>query len=310
MSANPLISVIVPCYKCSKSLLELYKRLALSLEMISSNFEIILVNDASPENDWEIIKKIGKQDSRIKGINFSRNFGQHNAITAGLELSRGEWVVVMDGDLQDMPEEIINLYKKAQEGHNIVFARRAERKDSFIKKLGSSTFYKILHLLSGMKIDPGIANFSISSRLVIESIKEMKEQTRYFPQFMHWVGFNSAILDVKHSRREKGESSYNFSSLLRLAFGNIIAYSDKPLILSVKLGLSISVLSVFYIVYLLFRYFFHDISVEGWVSVMVSIWFFSGLMLANMGIIGIYIAKVFAETKNRPLYIIKESINV
>ena len=163
------ISVVVPVYGCKAALRELYTRLCQSLEQICNEFEIILVNDNCPQNSWEVIEELCKEDSRVKGIEMARNFGQIKAITAGLDYSTGDWVVVMDCDLQDRPEEIINLYNKAQEGYDVVFARRKNRKDSFLKVLVSKVFYKIYSFASDGYYDPAICNFSISKRMVIDN---------------------------------------------------------------------------------------------------------------------------------------------
>lgn len=307
MNKNLDISVVTPVYGCCKSLDSLYERLSKTLSTITNNFEIIMVNDSSPDNAWEAIKKLAKKDNRVKGINLSRNFGQHKAITAGLDYAKGDWIVVMDCDLQDQPEEIIKLYNKALEGYDIVFGRRAERKDSFLKKLSSTLFYKVYDYFTESKIDNSIANFSIISKKVLNNLNKLKEQNRSYPLFVNWVGFKRTEINIEHSQREEGKSSYTFTKLMNLAIDSIVSQSNKPLKLSIKFGFIVAFLSLFYGIVLILRYFIFSIPVEGWTSVMVSIYFIGGLLFANMGILGLYIGKIFDETKNRPIYLIQET---
>lgn len=306
MNKNAHISIVTPVYGCCKSLNNLYERLKKSLSTITENFEIIMINDSSPDNAWEAIKSLAQKDDRVKGINLSRNFGQHKAITAGLDYAKGDWVVVMDCDLQDQPEEIIKLYNKAQEGYDIVFGRRAERKDSFFKKLSSTLFYKVYDYFTESKIDNTIANFSIISKKVLDNLNKLKEQNRSYPLFVNWVGFKRTEINIEHAQREEGKSSYTIAKLINLAIDSIVSQSNKPLKLSIKFGFIVAFLSLLYGAWLILRYFMFSIPVEGWTSVMVSIYFIGGLLFANMGILGLYIGKIFDETKDRPIYIISE----
>lgn len=301
------LSVVSPVYKAEDCLLELYSRLKSSLEKITSNFEIILVNDGSPGNDWEVICQISSMDPRVKGINLSRNFGQHYAITAGLDYCRGEWIVVMDCDLQDQPEEIIKLYAKANsERLDLVLGKRTEREDSFSKIVSSRIFYGILGYLTDTKQDSSIANFGIYNRKVIKMILEMKDSIRYFPAMVRWVGFRSTSISVKHSARYSGQTSYSLKKLIKLGIDVILSFSDKPLRLTVKIGFFISLLSFIYAIYNLFLYFNNRIVVPGFASLIISVWFLSGLMISILGIVGLYIGRIFDKVKNRPLYIISD----
>lgn len=307
MNNNLHVSVVTPVYGCCKSLNNLYERLNKTLLTITNDFEIIMVNDSSPDNAWETIKELAKKDNRVKGINLSRNFGQHKAITAGLDYAKGDWIVVMDCDLQDQPEEIVKLYNKAIEGYDIVFGRRAERKDTFFKKLSSKLFYKVYDYFTESKIDNTIANFSIISKKVLNTLKKMREQNRTYPLFVNWVGFKRTEINIEHSSRDEGKSSYTLSKLINLAIDSIVSQSNKPLKLSIKFGFVVSFLSLIYGVLLIVRYLISGVPVEGWTSVMVSIYFIGGLLFANMGILGLYIGKIFDETKNRPIYIVQET---
>jgi len=301
-----LISVVIPCYNCSKSLTELHSRLVSTFNSIKKNYEIIFVNDASPQNDWEIIKSLKEKDNSVKGINLSRNFGQHYAITAGLSETKGDWIVVMDGDLQDQPEEIVKLFAKTSEGYDVVLGVRFNRQDKFFKKLTSKLFYMLFNYMIGNELDNTVANFGMYRNIVIKNYLNMKEQSRLFPTFISWLGFKTAKVEIEHAQRLHGQSSYSLVKLVKLAVDSIVSHSNKPLRFSIKFGLLISLLSFIYGLWIIFKYIYFGTPVEGWSSLMVSIWFISGLLFLNLGIIGLYIGKIYEETKSRPLYIIKE----
>ena len=306
MAKSLHISVVTPVYGCGDSLIELYNRLIRTLSRISNDYEIIMVNDASPDDAWDTIKSLAEMDSRVKGINLSRNFGQHYAITAGLDFSSGDWAVVMDCDLQDQPEEILKFYDKAKEGFDIVIGRRENRQDKILKKITSKFFFHVYNWLTDSEINFRIGNFGIYSKKVIESVKRFREQNRSFGLFVYWSGFKRTEIDVVHGKRLTGTSSYTFSKLFGLAFDSIIAYSNKPLKLTVKLGFFISICAIFYSIWLVLRFFIWANPTEGWTSLIVSLYFLSGLIIANIGMIGLYIGKVFDEVKQRPLYFIED----
>ncbi len=266
-----------------------------------------MVNDASPDNAWDTIKFLAKEDNRVKGINLSRNFGQHYAITAGLDFCNGDWTVVMDCDLQDQPEEILKLYEKKNEGFDIVIGQRGNRQDTIVKKITSRLFYLIFNYLTDSSISFKIGNFGIYSRKVTESIKKFRENNRAFGFFVLWSGFSRAEIEVLHGKRTLGKSSYTFSKRFGLAFDSIVAHSNKPLKLSVQLGFLISFSAIAYSVWLISRYFIWANPIEGWTSLIVSLYFLAGLIIANIGMTGLYIGKVFDEVKRRPLYIIKNT---
>jgi len=301
------ISVIIPVYGCGNYLNELYYRLLTTLIQISNNFEIIMINDSSLDNAWEIIESIALKDNRVKGISLSRNFGQHYAITAGLDYVDAEWIVVMDCDLQDRPEDIMKLYNKTKDGYKIIFGSRVKREDSYLKRLNSKIFYKVYSYLSDNEVDGSIANFSIISNDVVMYLRKFKEQDRMYPLFINLVGFKRCSIDIKHSARENGKSSYTLLKLINLAIDSIISHSDKLLKLSIKFGFLLSFFTILYAIWLIIRYFIYNIPVEGWTSMMVSIYFIGGLLFINMGILGLYIGKIFNEVKKRPLYIIEKT---
>jgi len=306
----PYISIVIPLYCCSEAIPELTRRLKHTLANISDEYEIIYINDASPENDWEIVELEAISDRRIKGINLSRSFGQHYAITAGLMHASGEWVVVMDGDLQDQPEEISKLLNKASEGFDIVFAQRHRRRDRMLKRWLSNCFYWIYSYLTDTEQDASVANFGVYSNKAIQAVLKLKDSIRYFPTMIQWVGYKNTKIMINHSVRQYGKSSYSFSSLIQLAINNIVAFSDKPLRITVKIGFVITFLSLVFGIITLIRFLQNNITVSGYTSIVLSIWFLSGLIIAIIGIVGIYVGKVFEKVKDRPTYIISNKINI
>ncbi|TNE53428.1 MAG: glycosyltransferase [Bacteroidetes bacterium] len=304
------ISVVSPVYYGEKLVPELVNRLHQSLSAIHPEYEIILVEDGSPDQSWKVIREICSKDPKAKGLKLSRNFGQHYAITAGLQAASGEWIVVMDCDLQDRPEEIPRLFEKCQEGFDIVYAQRKLRQDSFLKRLSSRIFYRVFGYLTDTKQDASIANFGIYHQQVIQAVLSMNDYIRYFPTMVQWVGFDSAKIDVEHSERMEGKSSYSWKSLIKLASKNIIAFSDKPLRLTVKFGFGMSVISFLIGVVYLYRYFTGQIQVMGFTSIIISTTFLSGLIILTLGIIGIYLGKTFEQSKQRPNFIVHQKLNL
>jgi glycosyltransferase involved in cell wall biosynthesis len=303
----PHISVVVPVYKAEKSLDELYLRLKASLESISLDFEIVLVEDCGGDNSWQVIERLATADPRVRGIQFSRNFGQHYGITAGLDYCCGEWVVVMDCDLQDRPEEIPRLYTKGQEGYDIVLARRGARRDPLLKRVTSWLFYKVFSYLADIDYDGGSGNFRIMSRKVVANFCQIREQLRFFGGLVQWMGFSTASIEVEHAERFEGKSTYTYAQLWRLASETIIAYSDKPLRLAVRLGFLMAFFSFCYGAYILGCALLCGSSIAGWSSLIVSLYFIGGVIIVILGILGVYLGKVFDETKKRPLYIVERA---
>lgn len=308
--SNPLFSVVVPVYGCPQALDALCARLVATLSPISEQFEIILVNDACPQGSWQEIERIAAGEERVVGINFSRNFGQHHAITAGLDYSRGDWVVVMDCDLQDLPEDIPRLYQRALEGFDAVKGQRSDRKDGWLKQLGSRIFHALFYYLTEQRTDKSVANYGIYSRRLVNAALELREQHRSFVLFVSWVGFPQTTVEVQHARREHGKTSYNYTKMVNLAIDSIIAYSNKPLRLCIKLGFLMAFLSFLYAFWVVIAYFFFAVIPEGYTSIIVSIYFLSGLIIGSVGMLGLYISKIFNEVKDRPLYVIEKTINL
>lgn len=302
-----LISVVIPVYKAQDCLRELYQRLRLSLETVTTDFEILLIEDCGGDDSWAMITDLARMDSRVKGLQFSRNFGQHYGITAGLDHCDADWVVVMDCDLQDRPEEIPKLYAKALEGYDVVLARRGRRSDPGIKRLTSWIFYRVFSYLADMDYDGETGNFRIISRKVVTNLCAMRERLRFFGGLVSWMGFPTASIEVQHDERFAGQTSYTLRKLWRLASEIIIAHSDKPLRLAIRFGFSISTLAFLYGGYVIYRALVYGAPIMGWSSLIVSLYFLSGIIISTLGIIGVYLGKTFDESKRRPLYIVSHT---
>ena len=298
------ISVVIPVYKADDCLEELYRRLASVLSSISEDYEIIFVEDCGGDKSWTLIEALSKKDNRVVGLQFSRNFGQHYGITAGLDTCDGDWVVVMDCDLQDRPEEIPRLYAKAQEGFEVVLARRGRRQHALLKRLASRLFYSTLNYLADMRYDAEVGNFRIISRKVVISCRQMRESLRFFGGLVDWMGFPTASITVEHAERYAGETSYSFAKLFKLGIETIIAYSDKPLRLAIRFGFLMSFGAFLYSIKIIYESLQGSYTVLGWSSLMASIYFLGGIVISLLGIIGLYLGKTFDETKRRPLYIV------
>ncbi|MBA2653437.1 MAG: glycosyltransferase family 2 protein [Gammaproteobacteria bacterium] len=305
--SGSMLSIVVPIYNSEKCINVLYTRISLALQNFPLDYELILVDDGSKDDSWLLISTLAKQDKRVKGLRFTRNFGQHYGITAGLDFCQGDWVVVMDCDLQDPPETIPILYEKAINAqHDIVFVKRLNGPESPLHKLLTRSFYRVFRLLSGMEHEEYSGNFCILSKPVLENYKTMREQARFFSGLINWTGFSVGAIEAKREDRHVGRSTYTFRKRLKLATDAIIAYSDKPLRISVKVGFGISALALLYGITLLLKSVIYHTPISNWSSLMASLYFLSGIIIGNLGIIGIYLGRTFDEVKRRPLYIIKE----
>ncbi|MFC4820774.1 glycosyltransferase family 2 protein [Dokdonella ginsengisoli] len=309
-AAAPLISVVSPVYCCEGCLRELCGRLTATLSSITDRFEIILVDDASPDRAWDTMRELCATDPRIKAVGLSRNFGQHYAIAAGLEQTRGEWVVVMDCDLQDRPEEIAALYSKALEGYDVVFGEREVRRDGWFKRTSSRLFIGVLNYLSGADYDYRTANFGVFHRRVVDAVRSMGDSSRFFPVMVRWTGFRRTSMPIRHDARSEGRSAYTWRRLVRLGLDIILSNSDKPLRLVAVAGIVISIVALIITAYSLLRYLHGDIDVAGYTSLIASMWLLAGVMLFCMGVIGLYVGRVFESVKARPVFIVRERINL
>ena len=300
------ISVVIPVYRAEDSLDELTRRLTAAISEISSDFEIILIEDHGPDQSWDKIKNLAEKDPRIRGIKFCRNFGQHYALTAGMNFAEGKWVVTMDCDIQDQPEDIPKLYAKAQEGFDVVLARRIPPVGEVGNRWTSRMFYKVFDYLAGTESDHAVGNFRIVSKKVVDTFREMPERYRFFGGMIQWMGFKTTSIDVSHAERHSGKTSYNFSRRLNLAIDAIISFSNKPLALSIRLGTATLLFSLIYAIILAYRKLVYEVPVDGYTSIMLSLFFLGSVIIINLGIVGIYIGRIYDQAKGRPAFIIEE----
>ncbi|ANI98909.1 hypothetical protein A8O14_01640 [Polynucleobacter wuianus] len=309
---DPHLSIVIPIYRNADHLTPLNKRLVKTLLKINPHFEIIYVCDGSPDNSWLKIQELATSDCRVKGINFSQNYGQQSAILAGLSSVKGMWVIVMDGDLQDQPEDITILYETAiNDAKDIVVRRRINRKDSIFTKLTSALYYRVYNfLIDDIKYDGATGNFGIYSQKVIRAINQFKEDDPSFAYYAKMVGFSKKYIDIEQNFRESGNSSYTFSKRLALALNYFISHSTKPIKIMIGFGLCISVISVVTGLIFIYRYYEYGVSIEGWTSIAVLLFFQTGLITFFLGMIGLYVSKIFLQSKNRPHYIVQETINL
>jgi len=304
------LSVVSPVYRGEKMLSELVERIHKAISPLTDNYEIVLVNDCSPDNSWECISEICKVDKKVKGINLSRNFGQPYAITAGLTYAKGNYIAVIDCDLQNKPEDLPAMYQKALEGYDVVSARRVVREDTFMKRMSSAIFHRVYDFLSGFDTDKAVAEFGIYSRKIVDVYCSIPEYSRSFVELIHTLGFKKTTVDVLHDHRLEGKSSYNLYRLLKLSYNSIISNSNRPLHLAVALGLIMSILSFLMAIYNIFAKFWGLNEVAGYTSTIFSIWFVGGLLLLMMGVLGLYIGKIFDQVKGRPVFIVSDTLNI
>ena len=303
------LSVVSPVYRGEKMLTELVRRIHEAIRPLTDDYEIVLVNDCSPDRSWEKITEICASDKQVVGINLSRNFGQPYAITAGLTYARGDYMAVIDCDLQNKPEDLPAMYRKALEGYDVVSARRVVRDDTFLKRMSSLVFHKAYDFLSGFETDKAVAEFGIYSRKIVDVYCSIPEYSRSFVELIHTLGFKKTTVDVLHDHRLEGKSSYNLKRLLTLSYNSIISNSNRPLYLAVTLGLIMSVVSMLMAVYNIFAKIVGLNEVVGYTSTIFSIWFVGGLLLFMMGVLGLYIGKIFDQVKGRPVFIVSDTLN-
>lgn len=304
----PQFTVVTPCYRTADCIPELYRRLVAVFAELGATFELIFVDDGSPQNDWQQIVRLAHTDHRIRGLQLSRNYGQHFAIQAGLQHSAGDWVIVMDCDLQDPPEAIPELYRAALQGYDLVQARRGLRQDTWLRRTASRCYCRIFNFLSERSMDSAIANFCLMKREVAAAVSGFCERNQNLPMFLELVGFHKQVVDVPHSGRFSGRSAYSLARLYRLGLGVMVAHSNRPLRLSIQFGLLLSAGAVLFGLFTLGRYFWLSSVPEGWTTLALLLCFLGGLGFANLGIIGLYLGMVFDEVKRRPLYVVRQTL--
>lgn len=304
------ISIVIPVYGCPTAIPELHKRLVETLDNMQVSYEIIMVDDCDEMGSWDYIQKAALSDKRVKAIRLTRNYGQGQAITAGVNRATGDWIVTMDCDLQDAPENIPLLYERAKQGFDVVFVRRRDRKDSFLTKVLSMLYHKLFSYLSELPFDYELGTFLIASKRAANCYRESKVRGRDFTMFLVWTHYRSDSIELEHEERFAGETSYTFIKKWRYAVAVMTAYSNRILYIPIKFGLFVSGVSIGYIILVLISYYCFDGNPVGWSTIAASIFFFGGLILSTLGILGVYIGNIFEVCKDRPFYLVQEEINI
>jgi dolichol-phosphate mannosyltransferase len=306
---SPLLSIVSPVFQAEQIIPKLVERILEETRSVTDDFEVILVDDGSRDGSWERITQACARDPRIKGIRLTRNFGQHRAIAAGIANASGEFIIVMDCDLQDDPRYIPQLLAKAREGFDIVLTRKRERRHSWLRNLGARWFFRTFNVLADRGSgDPRIGGYSLISRRVADAYLRIADVHRHHLLLLSWLGFPQAVVDVEHHYRPRGQSAYTTMRLLRHALEGITSQSTKLLKVSVAIGFAYFFAAVLGVVYLMTSYFIHGYR-AGWASTFVLLLGSTGLILMAVGILGIYIGNIFEQVRRRPLYLVQQQVN-
>jgi dolichol-phosphate mannosyltransferase len=301
------LSIISPIYNEDRCVSELCRQLLAVLKPMAIDFEIILVDDGSQDGSWDAISALSRSCPQIRGLRFSRNFGHHRAITAGLDHATGDWVVVMDSDLQDAPAAIPELLEQAQCGYDVVLARRRNRQFNWFKNLTSKLFCRVFGYLTDSRYDAEAGVYRIMSRRVVDALCELPEVDRFFPALVNWVGFRQSHIYVNHGKRFAGDTKYPFRKQVALAVEAMLSFSDKPIVMIVYSGAIITAVSTVYASYILLRAILGaPFSAAGYASIFTAISFFGGITMATLGVIGLYVGRIFRQVKARPVYVVAE----
>ncbi|WP_317450758.1 glycosyltransferase family 2 protein [Stenotrophomonas lacuserhaii] len=296
--------MVVPVYGCAGCLEELTERILAAVSGMGRTVELIFVDDDSPDQAWSRISELSALHPAVRGLKLSRNFGQHAAISAGIAQTRGAAVIVMDCDLQDVPEEIPALLEALTDDVEIVLGQRTERRDTWLKRTGSRAFYRTLGWLTDTSYDPSTANFGAYSRKVIDAMNAMPETDRFLPLLARWTGFRTARISVEHGRRTEGRSSYTLRKLLQMATRIALSFSDKPLRLVMSAAFALAGVGLCVAAFAVYRYLVGDVRVAGFTSILASVWLVGSFLMASIGVVGLYVGRVHNESKRRPQYII------
>lgn len=300
------LSIIVPLFNEEGNIPLMYAALKEVISKLNLSHEIIFIDDGSTDNSFEVILNLAKQNASVRGLSLSRNFGHQIALTAGLEASIGEAVISMDADMQHPPEVIIEMYKKYKEGFDIVNTIRKEPESiGILKKATSSFFYKLINNLSDVHIQPASADFRLMSRKTVDAYAQIKEKARFTRGLVSWLGYKQTFIHFEANERASGVTKYTLKKMIRFAVNGITSFSSKPLRISFFVGLAVACTGMLYALYAVYKYF-TGVAVQGWTSILLCVLIIGGIQLVSIGVLGEYLALVFNESKNRPLYFVKE----
>lgn len=303
------ISVIVPTYNEEGNVMLLHRRLSEVMQQIGQPYELIFINDGSRDRTLELERELAKQDTHFRYIDLSRNFGHQIAVSAGIDASRGEAVVIIDADLQDPPELIVEMYAKLKSGFHVVYAKRKARQgESFMKKLTAKIFYRLLSRITSFSIPVDTGDFRIMDRKVVDALKQMPESNKFLRGQIAWIGFNQTFVEYERQQRHAGTTGYTYKKMINFAINGITAFSNAPIKCVTMAGFLVSFVAFLMIIMsFVVRIFYAHLSEPGWASIMVGLMFLGGVQLISLGIIGEYISRINTDVKRRPLYFIKET---
>ncbi len=304
-----LLSILIPCYNEEEVIEETYQRLCSITPKLGLNTEFIFIDDGSQDETLNMLSCIASQCENVKILSFSRNFGHQLAITAGMDYAKGDAIVIIDADLQDPVEVIIEMVTQWRQGFNVVYGKRIERqRETLFKKVSAKAFYSLLHKLADEDIPTDVGDFRLIDRKVCNALKQMPERSRYVRGLVAWLGFKTTYVEYIREPRFAGETKYSFAKMFKLALDGIVSFSYKPLRIASISGVLVSIISFFYLAYVLYQGMFTNNTVSGWASTMVALLFLSGIILTVLGIIGEYLARIYEEVKARPIYVIDKII--
>ncbi len=302
------LSIIIPIFNEQGNIDRLINRLKGVMNQLNLTCEYIFINDGSKDDSINIIKNLAKIDPSVKFINFSRNFGHQIAVTAGLDKCIGDRIVIIDADLQDPPELILEMYKKMDEGFEVVYAKRAARNgESWMKKFTARMFYRILKFITSVNIPVDTGDFRIMDRKIVDVLKQMPEQQKFLRGQISWIGFNQTYVEYERDVRYAGETGYTYKKMIRFALDGITSFSNFPLKFATVCGFVVSGIAFLVMLYALYARFISKDYIEGWTSIIISVLFLGGIQLISIGIIGEYISRLSSNVRNRPLYIINDT---
>lgn len=301
-------SVIVPMYNEEEVIEHTYERLKLVMDSTNECYELIFVNDGSKDRTVELVSMICDFDPNVRMINFSRNFGHQIAISAGMDYAQGDAIVVIDADLQDPPEVIIDMIAKWKEGFEVVYGKRLKRKgETMFKKITAKLFYRTLRSLTNVDIPVDTGDFRLIDRKVCDVLRGLKEKNRFVRGLVSWIGFRQTMVEYEREERFAGETKYPLKKMISFAIDGITSFSYKPLKIATYVGFTLSITSFLYLLVVIFQKLFTGTTIAGWASIVAVNLLFNGIILMLLGIIGEYIGRIYEESKNRPLYIVREA---
>jgi dolichol-phosphate mannosyltransferase len=303
------ISIVIPVYGCDSCLRPLYDRLKAQLNALGVSWELVFVNDGSPDDSWSVLSELSRGDPAVKALQLSRNFGEEAALLAGLARSDGRWTVVMDCDLQDLPEDIPRLYAKAVEGYEIVFAKRKRRGHSRFRVAASKAYYRLVSRLLKADVDPSFGNFSMVSRRVVDLVLSLRDRDRHYRMILLWLGLRQTAVEVENAPRHSGSSAYGFRALAHHALDGVFFQTETLLRWIIYAGMTIGIGGIFLAAFFAISRLTGHEDYPGWTSLAVLILLTTGVVTVSTGVAGLYIGKIFAQVKDRPLYVIEKSVD-